>query len=224
MLYILLKDSRRSDRFSPYGVLQTVNKVKNKCNIMFIEDSGDYAVFFLNLKFLGGVNIIKELQINEQIREKEVRVIDSDGSQLGVMSTKDALRIAEGKKLDLVNVSPTANPPVCRIMNYGKYKYAQAKKEKESKKKQKVISVKEIRMTPNIEEHDLAVKAKNASKFLEDGDRVKVVVRFRGRELGHMDAGRVLLTHFAELTAEFSAIDKQPTVEGKNMTMFLTSK
>ena len=107
MLYILLKDSRRSDRFSPYGVLQTVNKVKNKCNIMFIEDSGDYAVFFLNLKFLGGVNIIKELQINEQIREKEVRVIDSDGSQLGVMSTKDALRIAEGKKLDLVNVSPT---------------------------------------------------------------------------------------------------------------------
>lgn len=109
-------------------------------------------------------------------------------------------------------------------MNYGKYKYAQAKKEKESKKKQKIISVKEIRMTPNIEDHDLAVKAKNASKFLEDGDRVKVVVRFRGRELGHMDVGRVVLMHFAELTSEFSTIDKHPTVEGKNMTMFLTLK
>ncbi len=121
-------------------------------------------------------------------------------------------------------MSPTAEPPVCRIMNYGKYKYALAKKEKESKKKQKVITVKEIRMTPNIEEHDLAVKAKNASKFLEDGDRVKVVIRFRGRELGHMDAGREVLMQFAELTSEHSVIDKQPVVEGKNMIMFLTPK
>ncbi len=121
-------------------------------------------------------------------------------------------------------MSPTAEPPVCRIMNYGKYKYAQAKKEKESKKKQKVITVKEIRMTPNIEEHDLAVKAKNASKFLEDGDRVKVAIRFRGRELGHMDAGREVLMQFAELTSEHSVIDKQPVVEGKNMIMFLTPK
>ena len=134
------------------------------------------------------------------------------------------MKIAEGKKLDLVNVSPTAEQPVCRIMNYGKYKYSQAKKEKESKKKQRVISVKEIRMTPNIEDHDLAVKAKNASKFLEEGDRVKVVVRFRGRELGKMDVGRVVLMHFAEMTAEHSTIDKFPTVEGKNMTMFLTPK
>lgn len=124
----------------------------------------------------------------------------------------------------MVNVSPTAEPPVCRIMNYGKYKYAQAKKEKESKKKQKIIQVKEIRMTPNIEEHDLGVKAKNASKFLEEGDRVKVVVRFRGRELGHMDAGREVLMQFAELTSEVSVIDKQPIVEGKNMIMFLTPK
>lgn len=109
-------------------------------------------------------------------------------------------------------------------MNYGKYMYAQAKKEKESKKKQKVIQVKEIRMTPNIEEHDLAVKAKNASKFLEDGDRVKVVVRFRGRELGHMDVGREVLAKFAEMTTEYSVIDKFPVVEGKNMIMFLTPK
>ncbi len=121
-------------------------------------------------------------------------------------------------------MSPTAEPPVCRIMNYGKYKYAQAKKEKESKKKQKVITVKEIRMTPNIEEHDLEVKAKNASKFLADGDRVKVAIRFRGRELGHMDAGREVLMQFAELTSEHSIIDKQPIVEGKNMIMFLTPK
>jgi translation initiation factor IF-3 len=140
------------------------------------------------------------------------------------MNTKDALKIAESKKLDLVNVSPNANPPVCRIMNYGKYKYAQAKKEKESKKKQKVISVKEIRMTPNIEEHDLGVKARNALKFLQDGDRVKVVVRFRGRELGHMDVGKEVLMQFAELTSEYAEIDKQPRVEGRNMVMFLTPK
>ncbi len=134
------------------------------------------------------------------------------------------MKIAESKKLDLVNVSPTAKPPVCRIMNYGKYKYAQAKKEKESKKKQKIINVKEIRMTPNIEEHDLGVKAKNACKFLEDGDRVKVVIRFRGRELGHMDAGREVLMQFAEITKEHSVIDKQPLVEGRNMIMFLSPK
>ena len=134
------------------------------------------------------------------------------------------MKIAEAKKLDLVNVSPAAKPPVCRIMNYGKYKYAQAKKEKESKKKQKTINIKEIRMTPNIEEHDLSVKAKNASKFLGDGDRVKVVVRFRGRELGHMDVGRVVLMRFAEMTSEYSTIDKHPTVEGRNMTMFLVPK
>ena len=126
--------------------------------------------------------------------------------------------------MDLVVVSPNAEPPVCRIMNYGKYKYAQAKKEKESKKKQQVINVKEIRMTPNIEEHDLAVKAKNASKFLKDGDRVKVVVRFRGRELGHMEVGKEVLMQFAELTSEYAVIDKQPIVEGKNMTMFLAPK
>ncbi|HOK48830.1 MAG TPA: translation initiation factor IF-3 [Sedimentibacter sp.] len=183
-----------------------------------------FAIFFIAFAILKEGKVIKELQINEQIREKEVRVIDSDGSQLGIMSTKEALKIAESKKLDLVNVSPNAEPPVCRIMNYGKFKYAQAKKEKASKKKQKVINVKEIRMTPNIEEHDLAVKAKNAARFLEDGDRVKVVVRFRGRELGKMELGREVLMQFAEMTSEYSVIDKQPTVEGKNMSMFLTPK
>jgi len=167
---------------------------------------------------------IKELQINEQIREKEVRVIDSDGSQLGVISTSEALNLAEKQKLDLVNISPNAEPPVCRIMSYGKYKYELAKKEKESKKKQKVINVKEIRLTPNIEEHDLAVKAKNASKILDDGDRIKVVVRFRGREIGYSEAGQNVLMKFAELIAEKSTIDKLPKIEGRNMIMFLNPK
>ena len=167
---------------------------------------------------------IKELQINEQIREKEVRVIDSDGTQLGVISLEEALDLAEKQKLDLVNISPNAVPPVCKVMSYGKYKYELTKKEKESKKKQKVINVKEIRLTPNIEEHDLGVKAKNASKFLEDGDRVKVVVKFRGREIGYSEIGQKVLMKFAEMTSDKSTIEKMPKIEGRNMIMFLNPK
>ena len=172
---------------------------------------------------MGGV-IIKELEINNQIRDKEVRLIDSDGSQLGVVSNKDALRIAEERKLDLVKVSTNSNPAVCRIMDYGKHKYEMTKKEKESKKKQKIITVKEIRMTPNIDDHDLEVKIKNAVKFLEKGDRVKVVVRFRGRQLGHTNIGREVLEKFAEATLEYSVLDKPPKMEGRQMVMFLNSK
>ncbi len=140
------------------------------------------------------------------------------------MSTIDALNLADKQKLDLVNISPNAEPPVCRIMSYGKYKYELTKKEKESKKKQKVINVKEIRLTPNIEEHDLAVKAKNASKILDDGDRIKVVVRFRGREIGYAEAGQNVLMKFAELVGEKSTIEKAPKIEGRNMIMFLNPK
>ncbi|KGG80355.1 translation initiation factor IF-3 [Caloranaerobacter azorensis] len=165
---------------------------------------------------------IKELQINEQIRDKEVRLIDVDGSQLGVMPVKKAQQIARERKLDLVKVAPNANPPVCRIMDYGKYKYEQAKKAKEAKKNQKVINVKEIRLTPNIEEHDLNVKAKKAVKFLKNGDRVKVTVRFRGRELGYTDKGEEVLMKFAELTKEVGNIDKKPKLEGRNMIMILS--
>ena len=168
--------------------------------------------------------IKQELLINEKIRAREVQVIGANGEKLGVMSINDALDKAAEAKLDLALVAPNTNPPVCKLMNYGKYKYTMEKKEKESKKKQKVINIKEIRMTPNIEEHDLAVKAKNASKFLKDGDRVKVVVRFRGRELGHIDVGRQVLLQFAEMTAEDAVIDKYPLIEGKNMTMFLSPK
>jgi translation initiation factor IF-3 len=138
--------------------------------------------------------------------------------------TKKAIDIAYNNKLDLVKVAPNAKPPVCRIMDYGKYKYELAKKEKEAKKNQKVMNVKEIRMTPNIEEHDLNVKAKRAIGFLKDGDKVKVSVRFRGRELGHTDMGKEVLLNFAEITAEYGVIDKQPKMEGRNMVMYLVPK
>ncbi len=141
-----------------------------------------------------------------------------------MVATREAIRLAEERKLDLVKVSPNANPAVCRIMDYGKYKYELTKKEKESKKKQKVITVKEIRMTPNIDEHDLQVKIKNAVKFLEKGDRVKVVVRFRGRQLGHTNIGREVLLRFIEATSDFSVVDKPPKMEGRQMVMFLNSK
>ena len=175
-------------------------------------------------KQLGGAAIIKELQINEQIRDREVRLIDVDGSQIGIVPIKKALSIAYEKRLDLVKVAPNARPPVCRIMDYGKYKYELAKKEKEAKKKQKVINVKEVRMTPSIEDHDLNVKARQATRFLKDGDRVKVSVRFRGRELGHKETGREVLMEFAELVSEYGTIEKQPKMEGRNMVMFLVPK
>lgn len=140
------------------------------------------------------------------------------------MGIKEALELADKQKLDLVNISPNAKPPVCKVMSYGKYKYELTKKEKESKKKQKVINVKEIRLTPNIEEHDLSVKAKNASKFLNDGDRVKVVVRFRGREIAYSEIGRKVLKRFFDLISDVSVMDKAPKMEGRNMIMFLNPK
>lgn len=167
---------------------------------------------------------IKELQINEQIRDREVRLIDDQGNQLGVVSTKEAQFMADDKKLDLVKVSPNAKPPVCKILDYGKYKYELAKKEKEAKKKQKVINMKEIRLTPRTDDHDIEVKANNAVKFLSKGDKVKVTVRFRGREMGHTEIGFGVLNKFAEMTSEVSEMEKRPKVEGRNMTMVLTPK
>lgn len=168
--------------------------------------------------------VIKELQINEEIKAKEVRLIDSEGEQLGVVPIDRALEAARDSRLDLANVAPKANPPVCRIMDYGKYRYDIMKKEKESKKKQKTINVKEIRMSPNIEMHDLKTKANKATKFLNDGDRVKVSVRFRGREMGHTDIGRGVLDDFTELVKDVGEIDKKPKMEGRNLTMFLAPK
>lgn len=162
--------------------------------------------------------------INEDIREKEIRVVDSDGSALGIMSSKSALEIAESKQLDLVMIAPQAKPPVCKVMDYGKYLYELQKKEKEAKKKQKVISIKEVRLSPKIEDHDLNVKAKNAEKFLRDGDKVKVTVRFRGREADYTHFGEELLKEFVSKLQEVCLIEKEPKLEGKNMTMVLTPK
>mgnify|MGYP002724190032 CR=1 FL=1 len=174
--------------------------------------------------FYEEVLAIKELQINGEIREREVRLIDADGTQLGVMPTRKAMDIATERKLDLVNVAPTAKPPVCKILDYGKYKYELAKKEKEARKNQKTITVKEVRMTPNIDTHDLEVKVKRAIDFLENGDKVKVSVRFRGRELGHTELGREVLDQFVEMVSEYSTVEKKPAMEGRSMVMFLAPK
>ena len=182
-------------------------------------------MFFKSIHFfLGGVNIKQELPINERIRFKEVQVIDENGQKLGIMSSDAALDMAFEKKLDLVLVAPNGNPPVCKIMNYGKHKFEQAKKEKEAKKKQKVSEMKEIRITPNTEEHDFNFKVKNARKFLEDGCKVKITVRFRGRELNYAKAGEDLLNKFSENLADISNVDKKPLLEGKNMFIILSSK
>lgn len=169
-------------------------------------------------------NIKQELPINGQIRVKQVQLIGANGEKLGVVSTNEALEIAEKDNLDLVLVAPNGNPPVCKIMNYGKYKFEQAKKEKEAKKKQKVLEVKELRVTPNIEEHDFGFKAKNARKFLEDGNKVKITLRFRGREVNNVKAGEVVLQKFIDALQDIATVEKQPKLEGRNMFTILAKK
>lgn len=162
--------------------------------------------------------------INEQIRDKEVRVIGEDGEQLGVMSAKDALKMAKEAELDLVKIAPTAKPPVCKIIDYGKYKYEQTRKEKEAKKKQKVTDVKEIRLSPNIDANDLNTKANQARKFLSKGDKVKVALRFRGREMAHMGISKQILDDFYSKVEDVAVIEKPAKLEGRNMIMFLGEK
>ncbi|WP_284703666.1 translation initiation factor IF-3 [Clostridium swellfunianum] len=162
--------------------------------------------------------------MNEEIREKEVRVIGSDNEQLGILPTKEALRLAEEKELDLVLIAPTANPPVCKVMDYGKFLYEQAKKDKEAKKKQKIVDIKEVRLSPTIEEHDINIKANNARRFLSDGDKVKVTVRFRGREADYSHIGFEILKSFFDKLEEISVIEKSAKLEGKNMIMILAPK
>ena len=163
-------------------------------------------------------------QINEEILDKEVRLIGDQGEQLGIMSVDEALRIATEHELDLVKIAPGSNPPVCKIMDYGKFRFEQAKKEKEAKKNQRVIEIKEIRMSPGIDTNDFNTKLKNAQKFLNDGDRVKVSVRFRGREMAHTEIGADLLKDFAAQCTEIANMDKAPKLEGRNMSMFLSPK
>ena len=171
----------------------------------------------------GGV-LISDLMINGQIRDKEVRLIANDGEQLGVMSAREAQKLADEAGLDLVKISPKAKPPVCKIIDYGKYKYEQTRKEKLAKKKQKVIDVKEVRMSPNIDTNDLNTKINHAKKFLAKGARVKVTLRFRGRELAHVNASKYILDDFAKALEDVATIDKKPKFEGRSMTMFLAPK
>lgn len=163
-------------------------------------------------------------QINEEILDKEVRLIGDQGEQLGIMSAQEALKIAVERELDLVKIAPGSNPPVCKVMDYGKFRFEQAKKEKEAKKNQRVIEIKEIRMSPGIGENDFNTKLKNGQKFLNDGDRVKVSVRFRGREMAHTEIGEQLLKDFAAKCADIATLDKNPKLEGRNMSMFLSPK
>ncbi|WP_242946648.1 MULTISPECIES: translation initiation factor IF-3 [Carboxydocella] len=162
--------------------------------------------------------------MNEEIRVKEVRVVDENGEQLGIMPIKDALRIAAERNLDLVEVAPTAKPPVCRIMDYGKYRYEQSKREKEARKKQKVISVKEIKLRPSIEQHDFEVKANHVLRFLKDGDKVKATIMFRGREITHPELGQQLLERLADYVRDYAVVERAPKVEGRNMIMILAPK
>ena len=182
--------------------------------------------FLCNLarKFLEVFYIKQELPINEQIRAREVQVIDEQGAKKGVMKLNDALDLAYEKKLDLVLVAPNAEPPVCKIMNYGKYKFEQTKREKEAKKKQKVLEVKEIRITPNIEQHDFEFKVKNARKFIEDGNKVKITVRFRGRELNYVKLGEDNLNKFIDALSDIASPEKKAILEGKNMFIILAKK
>ena len=179
------------------------------------------TIHFFN--YHGGV-IISDLMINGQIRDKEVRLIANDCEQLGVMSAREAQKLADEAGLDLVKISPKAKPPVCKIIDYGKYKYEQTRKEKLAKKKQKVIDVKEVRMSPNIDTNDLNTKINHAKKFLAKGARVKVTLRFRGRELAHVNASKYILDDFAKALEDVATIDKKPKFEGRSMTMFLAPK
>ena len=185
----------------------------------FLADTSSVR-FFIS----GGRTISKETLINEEIRDKELRVIDADGTMVGVMSRNDALNLAEERKLDLVNVSPNAKPPVCKILDYGKYRYEMQKRAKDAKKKQKTMQVKEIRLSTFIESHDIEVKAKTASKFLEKGDKVKVSLRFRGRERDYVAKGIDVLNQFADVVSEVATIEKKPKLEGRSATMVLAPK
>ena len=166
----------------------------------------------------------QELQINEQIRDKEIRVIDSDGTQLGIMPLRRAMEIAEQKNLDLVKIAPQANPPVCKIIDYGKFRFEQAKREKEARKNQRVVEIKEVRLSLNIDTHDFETKRNHALRFISEGNKVKVSIRFRGREMGHPELGLEIMRRFSDAMSEVANVEKPAKLEGRTMLMFLAPK
>lgn len=183
---------------------------------------GDTPVLLFGIK--GGMAINKDLRINDEIRAREVRLVGDDGEQLGIVSLRDALAMAQERRVDLVEVSPTARPPVCRLMDYGKFKYEQAKRDRESRKKQKVVSVKELKMRPTIEDHDFEVKVRSAQRFLSEGDKVKCTMIFRGREIVHASLGQETLKKLAERVVDVAVVERPPRVEGRAMIMILAPK
>ena len=192
---------------------------------MRLKSDGNISVFFCCEIYRRCLTISKkEHSINEEIRDEKVRLIGADGSQLGIVSSADALKKAEAANLDLVKIAPNAEPPVCKIMDYGKFKFEQAKKEKEAKKAQKIIETKEIRLGLNIDVHDFNTKLKHTQRFIASGDKVKVSIRFKGRAIGHTEIGLDTMNRFAEACKEFAAIEKPAKMEGRNMLMFLAPK
>ena len=167
---------------------------------------------------------INELMINEEIRDREVRVVDENGEQMGILPIRQALELAEQKQLDLVKIAPQAKPPVCKLMDYGKYRFEQSKKEREMRKNQKVVNIKEVRLSATIEEHDIDVKTRAAQKFLKDGDKVKVSIRFRGRQITHSEIGTEIMHDFAERIKDFGIMERKPIIEGRNMIMVLAPR
>ncbi len=178
----------------------------------------------MNLFYYWRCTTISDLMINEQIRDKEVRLIGENGDQLGIMSAKEAMKLAQEAELDLVKIAPTAKPPVCKIIDYGKYRYELARKEKEAKKKQKTVEVKEVRLSPNIDVNDLNTKVNSAKKFIQKGNKVKVTLRFRGREMAHMQSSKHILDDFAEMLQEVAVIEKPAKLEGRSMSMVLAER
>ena len=192
--------------------------------LLLCVSAGPDRLLFRRMDFYSGGKTISEVLINEQIRVPEVRVISSTGEQLGIMTSEEALHKAEEQELDLIMIAPTAKPPVCRIVDYNKYRYEQSRREKDAKKKQKVVEVKEIRFSPNIDTNDLNTKSNNARKFLEKGNRVKVTLRFRGREMAHINQTKGVLDEFAETLKDIANVDKPAKMEGRNMSIVLAPK
>lgn len=178
----------------------------------FIEEENGRCIF------------INDLMINEEIRDREVRVVNQQGEQLGIMPTAQALKLAEEQQLDLVNIAPTARPPVCKLMDYGKYRFEMSKKEREIKKNQKIMETKEVRLSATIEDHDIDVRYRQAVKFLQDGNKLKVTIRFRGRQIAHSEIGNQVMQEFAERIKDYGTVERRPVVEGRNMTMMVAPR